>query len=668
MLTAYFATEHLIGTLWLDLSKGIVDSTVQRTMRYVEPAGPYVAMTRRMVVEGHAGEKDEMQTLDYFRIALEANPDFTWASLAEQDGRYLAAYRAAEGGIRATWREQKGLDENGKTRTRFRDFELQPDGSWKLLRDELGSYDPRLRAWYQAAIRQEGPVWSEPFLFASKQQPGFIYSQRLKTNGKVRSVLSVEYEIAYLSKFLAKLNVGQNGRVYVVTRSGLVLGHPSGEVTATRDGKKVIADAASHPDPMLAGAWAEYEKSGVTDTFIFGKYLAMAERFPAESGTDWVVLVVAPESDFFGEVKAQGWIAIGIAAGVALLAVLLGAIFSNRASNELMGIAEEMHRIGQFELTDRELSDDSSLVREINQMSRAADSMKSGLRSFAKYVPTALVRELIRSGEEAVLGGRNRRITVLFADIADFTPLCERMDPVQLVAALGEFLQLLSDTVQDGGGTVDKYMGDEIMAFWGAPRPCADHAAAACKAALNISVSLARSRTQWQEQGKPAFRVRIGINSGLALVGNIGSPDRLNYTAIGDAVNLASRLEQLGKLYGTEILVGSATAEAVSEQMFLRPVDWVCVKGKEEVVLVHELLSEHEQADDRLRRAVEMYAEALQLYRNRKFAGAAEQFERAKEAFGGEDTPCDVLAKRCRKYAASPPDENWNGAYIVGEG
>jgi adenylate cyclase len=266
------------------------------------------------------------------------------------------------------------------------------------------------------------------------------------------------------------------------------------------------------------------------------------------------------------------------------------------------------------------------------------------------------------SGQEAALGGEKRRATIYFCDLADFTSVSEGLTPEELVQHLADYFGAFSDEILASGGTVDKYIGDAIMAFWGAPAPTDDHAAAACVTALRNQTALRSLRERWRAEGKPPLSARIGLHTGEVVVGNIGSAARLNYTVMGDAVNLASRLEGLNKHYGTEVLVSEQTYREAQAVVRARPVDWVAVKGKAEVVQVYELLG---LVDEPLKDADELAAlavQALALYRGRNWEGAIRLFEQILHLRPG-DGPARLLLTRCRAYRDRPPGEEWDGVH-----
>lgn len=665
--SAFFSSRRVVRTLWRSLAAEIAHNTTQRTLRFLEPARPAVLLEQHLAAEGRIDPLNRMKTLDYFHGSLLANPNFTWVSYGGADGTYLAVYRTPEGEIRGTWREQLPGSTPDKPLTRWRDFVPEGEHRWKTVRDDnTQPYDPRTRPWYAAASSADSRgIWVEPFLFTSHHQPGFIFAARDQEGTQLRGIWAIQYEVAYLSEFLHTLTLGRTGRVYVVTQSGLVVGHPAGLVTANNGTE--IARAENHPDEMLRGAWAELQKRGPdSNGFSFGPYLAMVETFPPETGIDWRVIGVVPRDDFFGEARRQAFVAVGIGAICALLATLFGAMLSTRISMAMREISDEMDRVGRFEISQSKLSDEPSLFREVNALRLSTDRMKASLTSFGRYVPRELVQDLLLSGNEAVLGGQKREITTLFSDIAGFTTLSEQLAPEALVPALGEYFEKMSEAIREQGGTVDKYIGDAIMAFWGAPRPLENHAIQACKAALNMRDRLRELEDRWTAEGKPIFEARIGINTGVAVVGNIGSPNRMNYTAIGDSVNLASRLEGLNKGFGTSIVVGETTAALVKDQFVLRPLDWVAVKGKARAVLVNELVGEVGKVEARIVQAVELQREALRVYRARRFAEAHKLFLEVSAQLGGDEAALK-LAERCQQYAAEPPPQSWNGSFTMAE-
>jgi adenylate cyclase len=387
-------------------------------------------------------------------------------------------------------------------------------------------------------------------------------------------------------------------------------------------------------------------------------FLGTAHRVTGDGRPPWVIAAFVPEDEILAHADRTNRTTVLVTAAVFALAMLAGLLLSRQVARPLERLADQALAVGRLRLEPGPPV--RSVVREVDQLARAADAMKVGLRSFGKYLPVDLVRGLLESGQEARLGGERRVLTVAFTDVVGFTAAAEGLASDALVAHLGEYLAAVSQVVADSGGTVDKFLGDGVMAFWGAPAPTADHAADACRAAVRCRDRLAELRPGWVAAGRPPFHTRFGIHTGEVTVGNIGSPTRMNYTVIGDAVNLAARLEALNKYYGTEVIASGPTVKAAGGAVAVRELDVVAVAGRAEPVAVFELLGPAGEVGDDARRRAEGYAAALAHFRGRRWADAA-----AALADHLRDHPADgparVLLTRCRRFELIPPPPEWDG-------
>lgn len=285
-------------------------------------------------------------------------------------------------------------------------------------------------------------------------------------------------------------------------------------------------------------------------------------------------------------------------------------------------------------------------------------------RAFSTYLSPTLVTEMLRNPDKFKLGGEKRRITVLFSDIRGFTSLSEQLPPEQLVSVLNRYLSPMTEIVLSERGTLDKYMGDAIMAIYNAPVDVTDHPACACRSALRMLDKLEQlNATLTAEIG---FRIDIGIglNTGEAVVGNMGTELRFDYTAIGDAVNLAARLEGQNVIYGTHILASEETYSACDRDFLFRPLDLLRVKGKQQPVMVYELLASAERATPSQRQLAADFAVALVAYRGAQFAQAAKLFSDLERRFP-DDIPCKIYGLRCQEHLNSPPGPEWDGVYVT---
>jgi adenylate cyclase len=282
-------------------------------------------------------------------------------------------------------------------------------------------------------------------------------------------------------------------------------------------------------------------------------------------------------------------------------------------------------------------------------------------RTFQRFVSQAVVEEMLRRPELVKLGGERREMTVLFCDVRGFTSISEGRDPQWVVQLLNEFFTPMTRLVLAHGGTLDKYMGDALMAFFGAPVPHPDHAARACRAADAMRAELVRLNAVWHaaghfEPGK-SLGIGIGLNSGEMSVGNMGSEEIFDYTVIGDAVNLGSRVEGLNRLYGTEVIATEFTVRAAAgDGLLFRELDRVRVKGKRVPVAIYEVVGELPAAAAKVP-LVAAFGRGLAAYRARDFAAAAAIF--ADLAAGGGDAPAEELRDRCRELELDPPPDDW---------
>ncbi|MCK9408011.1 MAG: CHASE2 domain-containing protein [Bacteriovoracaceae bacterium] len=284
---------------------------------------------------------------------------------------------------------------------------------------------------------------------------------------------------------------------------------------------------------------------------------------------------------------------------------------------------------------------------------------------FEKYVDKAVVKQILDNPSLVKLGGEEREITTLFADIEGFTSMAEKMGPTNTVGMLNSYLTEMSNIIIENGGTIDKYIGDAIMSFWGAPISDADQAFNSCAAAINMQRKLTALHTKWIHYGRPVVNQRIGINTGRAVVGNMGAETRLNYTAIGDAVNLAARLEGVNKEYGTRLLMSEFTYRKVHDKVLSREMDLVVVMGKSEPVRIYELIALADEVQtDATKKFLEFYHNGLEAYKKRAWKSAIDQFQQAL-SIRRDDIVSNLYIQRATMFNDSPPADDWNGVFIM---
>lgn len=286
-------------------------------------------------------------------------------------------------------------------------------------------------------------------------------------------------------------------------------------------------------------------------------------------------------------------------------------------------------------------------------------------RAFSTYVTPAIVKQVLRDPGMLRLGGQRRTMTIFFSDVVGFTSISEKATPEELVGMLNQYFDVVTEAIFRHEGTLDKYQGDGAMAFWNAPADQQDHAYQACCAAMEcIKTVNTVLFPKWVAEGKPRLSTRIGINTGPVSVGNMGSSTRMAYTVIGDAVNLASRLEAANKEYGTSIMISQSTFELVRDRIATRQLDTLAVKGRAQPLQVHEVLARAGGLDPAMSRLLDAYNQALALYRARRWQEAADAFA-AILVDHPDDGPSKTYLARCRTYAATPPPADWNGVWTL---
>jgi adenylate cyclase len=648
----FFSTSQAIGELEGTHFLVVSTAATREIESLLEPARSLLAESRTQA-ERDLLPVDEPDRLGDFLVErLRYRKNLAWLSYSDDaSGRFVGA-----------WRDQNGsiiLNQSSPDRDGGRPFEVVvgADGSRTPIERELkGGYDPRRKGWYRQAIARDGLSWTEPYEF-NEGKVGITSALALRdpSTRQVRGVFTADFFLDDLSRFLSDLVGGGQIRAFVLSRNADVIASSAG-----RSGDPLLTSALGAMPDSLATLQVgrplsvRFEHDGVRHAGVFQVFRLAGEL-------EWATGVMAPEDSFLGVVYDNAWFAAAVGVLVLALAVGLGSFLAYRLSAALSTIASDVERVGRFDLS-REPGPTSS-VKEIAVVSRAVERMKASLRSFGHYVPTELVRQVVANGTEAELGGEMRELTIHFSDIVGFTSASEGMEPTALVEHLGEYLQEMTTVLEAESGTIDKFLGDGILAFFNAPNEVDDHTARACRAALKEQDRLRALESKWAAAGKPVLRARIGLHRGEALVGNIGTPDRFEYTVVGDSVNLASRLEGLNKVYGTGILASQAVRDAAGPAFEWRTLDRVAVVGRREGTLVSELLGERGQAAAEVLRARDLYESALEAYFERRFEEAATGFQAAAEAVAG-NRAAEVMRLRAEACQREAPPEDWDAIHV----
>ncbi len=284
--------------------------------------------------------------------------------------------------------------------------------------------------------------------------------------------------------------------------------------------------------------------------------------------------------------------------------------------------------------------------------------------AFASYLAPAVVKQLIDSPETLKLGGEERTITAFFSDVQGFTGISEKLTPHELVELLNEFLTEMTDVILAHGGMVDKFEGDAIIAMFGAPIDLENQAEVACMACIDMQARLKEMRARWREQGRPELRMRIGLCTGPAVVGNMGSKSRMDYTMMGDTVNTAARLEGVNKVYGIYTLISDSTRQAAGDSIVTREIDSINVVGKAVPITIYQVLGYQGSTDQNLLEAAGLYTKGLYAYRNQEWNRAIIHFNSVLN-FVPDDGPSRTMLARCNSFKKTSPPKSWNGAHTM---
>ena len=440
-------------------------------------------------------------------------------------------------------------------------------------------FDPRLRPWYSEALRTGRSYWSDFFLYYTTGDYGANVSQPLYSkDGKIIGASGVGISAHLLSSLLAKYAVGKNGEIFLIDE----------------EGKHLFESQYNHkiPPETLSTAFNIHQNTKREQFYFVDqkiKYLTQISDLQLSSDKKWLIAVIVPFSDFFGELENKEKLVLTISVGVLLLSALLVFYLSKRISAPIVTLSKEIDKMKHLDLTS-ELRIHSNIT-EIFLMDASIAALRNGLRSFVRYMPRTVVQQLLEKGEEIKLGGEKKEITVLFSDIAGFTSISESHSTEEAMAYLAEYFDALSKIIIQEEGIIDKYIGDSIMAFWGAPLTVNEPALHACAAAVRCQRFLSTFNRERREKGLPELLTRIAINSGKVIVGNIGTSERMNYTVIGDVVNTAAHLQPVNKIYHTQTLITEETYTQLADQFLVRPLDIYAPAGKTQKIKIYELVA-----------------------------------------------------------------------------
>jgi adenylate cyclase len=645
------AAEASSHTLADTINEQIVSAVEKQLTTITSEARAAHTAIRTLFVQ-HVLETREADKREFvFLSQLQAQPNISWVAFGWPDGAFFAAHKLGDLGLEMM--EIAPVD--GAIKRRIDQYQVVVgDIQFEKRRFENTDYDVTAQEWFRTGMGIDEPRWFEVSVHPVGMRPSIAYAGPVDVYQKRQGVLAVIIEYTRLAQFLSELSVGKSGAAFILRQDATTVAAPdpdADEVNMQRSDQPLLPIAQNAI--RQAGSTSGGDKRAARRVRLVAAGAAYAVTLTPLAFPGWTLATVIPEAEFLGPIERTiRQLLIGLAILI-LVAGIVSAWLARRViATPLIMVVDELRHVAHFDL--EKVRRHASRVTELENLSNAIADMAGGLAAFRKYIPADLVKTLVSEGIEPRPGGSIRNLTVMFADIAGFTGLSERLGD-QIIPLLASYLDTMSREVSTHGGTIDKFIGDAVMAFWGAPAANANHAVDACRAALACQHAL-RSSGLTDDSGKP-LRVRIGVNSGDMLVGNIGSEFRLNYTVIGDAVNVASRLEGANKEYGTEIIIGEETRRLAGDRIQVRELDRLMVYGRAGGIAIYELL---DLADRGTAPPawVALYESGLAAYRARDFAGAMRFFQLALDA-RESDQPARMMLERCSQYLGSPPGDHW---------
>jgi class 3 adenylate cyclase/ABC-type nitrate/sulfonate/bicarbonate transport system substrate-binding protein len=455
--------------------------------------------------------------------------------------------------------------------------------------------DVRTLAGYAEARESGSLVITEATINPDTGSPIISLRYPIERNGKFIGCASANVTMDILSRFLSRHRTSANSVTIIADPSDgkIITLSDMRKGIRTEDGQLQLARLDTIADDNVREAYRHRVETN-EDNFAFhspvtgAKWSASFTRFPNSFGQPWEAINLTPINDFVGALETANRQMVGIIIVLTIIELLLIYFASARLARPIETVSRELKSVESMAFDAPRIK--KSNIQEIAGLQSAATLLRTSLQSFSSFVPLDIVRELIRSGTPLSLGVESRFLTVFFSDLENFSTKAEQMAPGELLDQMSTYFEQVSKAISDEHGTVDKFIGDGIMAFWGAPAPRPDHVLRACSGALRAARRMEKVNRTWSAEGRPGFRMRIGLNCANMLVGNVGSSERLSYTVMGDGVNVAARLEDMNKRFGTTICISDSVFEAVEADIVARPLQKVRVKGRDHEFMVYELL------------------------------------------------------------------------------
>ena len=534
----------------------------------------------------------------FLRAAIAESPHIGGAYLGYPDGTFVHVVNLEDD---ERWRSMMHTPPNATTATRV--ITLGPDGKRRLqwsFNDAEGrklsenppepaAYDPRPRPWYVAGTGQEDPI-STTYRMATSGALGMTVGKAHVTNPKI--VIGVDILLDTIARFLSSEKISPGAVAFVVGPHGRLVVHSDPVMMARIIGAAAAPDMeAKTADPLLdAVRAANVPNNEARIVTVDGRrYVALStgmDLVPLLRGS--TIVAAAPFDELMANAQRGLLHGIGVSSIILAGGIASALVFARLISKSLQKLTQGVRRLQELDfdtpITVR------SRIAEIATLASAMSAASATIRTFGLYVPKELVRQIIATSQFTGRSAQREDVTALFTDIFDFTTISEQHPPEEVVQLLSAYFDIFSEVVATHHGAIIQFLGDSVFAMWNAPTPDPKHAENACRCALALQERIGVFNASLEERGQPVFRTRFGIHTGSAVVGSVGASERLQYTGMGDTVNVASRLEGLNKAFGTTILVSSAVVARCPPELIFRPLGATQAKGRAKELDVSELV------------------------------------------------------------------------------
>jgi adenylate cyclase len=656
-------------------SKKFLENTSHLTKvkiaNYLKPFSNNLTFAVELSQSGILNPENHEQFSKYLLAMLKNNPSFVNVYEGDDKGNLYLMSRASKKGTYVMVTALRAADVMQVT-------EEVLDSNGKVLsisKKNVDLPDPRLRPWYTDAVQIKGQVWSDvyrfqsysryifPILGISISSPIYAYDK-----SQVKGVFGIDMTLDDLASSMKDIDLIKGTTIFIARDKDDFKKIVYPQVEEKKVTFLLVSGAIKVNDVNLPNVEQSFEifKKQHADSFFYeidkSKYLAFYVSLKELFGPSWYAAIVIPTSSIDLYLQRDSKIVFLSLLSLFIAVIVISFILGKRLTLPIRKILDYAARIESLDFSQKLVI--KSKVKEIKKVGQIVDLMASVLKSFSRYVPSYLVRDVIKSGDVAHIAGESKEISVLFVDICGFSGIAESMKPTDLMLYLSEYFDKLTKVIYSKGGTLDKYIGDAIMCFWGAPFDDKKHALHACQCAMMFYDALKEINKNWKLRGLPQLSIRSSVSSGTAVVGNVGSTDRLNYTALGDTINLASRLEGLNKVYGTEVLINENAYEAIKELFLCRLVDRVSVRGQTKGVYIYEIMRRDNEivAPENLADYSRDFVSAFKFYEVGDWEKASAMFASILQIYP-KDKLSSLYVDRCKFLLKEKSPENWDGIW-----